>query len=251
MQQQTLFYHLSYVDENNERQIFYIGRTGLGLAKRLAQHKSIARRKKTTNGQYIVALELQGFTIEITEIYSVNTHERKTVEVIEDRLIQEYLNQGWELTNRGTGGFGLVPGQCRKNVVWTQEMEQQLGILSDYEISKRFHITRYAAMKRRLEKGLQPKTLKTESIEWTSEADALLGTMSDSCVAERLNITHTMVWRRRDVLGIPAYKPENQWNEIDPLLGTMIDKIIAQRFGVPISKIARRRQILNIPPYSR
>ena len=248
--QQTLFYHLSYVDPDGMRQIFYIGRTGLGLEKRLAQHKSASRRRKTANGVFIMQLQSQGVAIEITEIYSVNTYERTIVEAIEDKLIQDYLAQGWQLTNRGTGGFGLVPGQCKKNVFWSKEMDEQLGILSDYEMSKRYNITRYAAMKRRWEKGVQSQTLRTESLKWTPEADALLGNMSDAKVAEQLKITNAMVWKRRDTLGIQAYKPEDHWNEIDPLLGTMIDKLIAKRFGCGVSTIAHRRLKLGIPPFS-
>jgi hypothetical protein len=244
--QQTLFYHLSYVDENNERHIFYIGRTGLSLAVRLAQHKSAAKRKNTTNLRFIRELLQRGYAIEITEVHQVDSYERKIVEVEEDRLIREYLAKGCQLTNKGTGGFGLVPGECQKEVLWTQEMECLLGVVSDREIAQRFNITRYAVMKRRAERDIAALAWT----EWTPEMDTLLGSMTDVELGKYLGICYQIVNRRRKHLGIPVYHKPDPWTKIDPLIGTIPDREVALKFGYSTGAIAKRRRLLGIPPFS-
>jgi hypothetical protein len=213
-QQQTLFYHLSYLDEKGERQIFYVGRTGVGLQKRFSEHKHSAKRESNLKARFWRKLEEMGYVIEIKAISAVDTYDRDVVATIEDRLISRYIHKGHQLINIKTGLAGSVrgrnstkvvkgkPERTRKEVVWTEEMDKLLGKVADAELAKRFKISKSAVV-------LKRETKKIPSAEpyviWTSEMDALLGTMPDKEVAKLVRINRIKVTGRRLQLGIPPF----------------------------------------------
>ena len=213
-QQQTLFYHLSYLDEKGKRQIFYVGRTGVGLQRRFAQHKNSAKRKSNLKAIFWRELEALGYVIEIRAISAVDTYNRDVVAAIEDRLISRYIHKGHQLVNIKTGLAGSVRRRAdnkiindksektRQKVIWTEEMERLLGKIGDGELAKRFKISQSAVVFKREQKRIPPAE---PYVVWTSEMDALLGTIPDKEVAKLVKIKKIKVTGRRLQLGIPPF----------------------------------------------
>jgi|GEM_PF-5038657 len=229
MQQQTLFYHLSYIDKTGERQIFYIGRTGVGLRKRLYQHRKLAKRKSTPKALFLRQLEESGFVIEITAISAVDTYDLDVVATIEDRLIARYLQKGCMLINSATGFAGSVRSRASKPVfqkVTKGQKEQKEKVTN--------------------------KGRSYDNIEWTTEMEMLLGKIGDAAIARRFGISKSAVAWKRETKQIPEAAPYMVWTkDMDNLLGTMPDKELAELLQIKKIKVTGRRLQFSIPPFGK
>lgn len=253
MSEITLFYTLSYVDEDGKQHIFYVGRTSKKLSERLAEHQEDARKNRTPKGKLMNALAQQGIATEITEIARTSTHATKVVAPIEDALIAQYRAMGCDLMNVGTGRLGGVPGRHTK-IEWTEEMLNDLGVLNNADVAKKYNIGISAVSRKRKQTG----KAGYGHFDWTPEAIALLGSASDADVAKRLGLERATVSQKRRALNIPDFgyrgRPPSKVNslpdEYHQRLGTTTDQALAAEYGVDPSTVRKSRLKRNIPPYN-
>lgn len=240
--QLTRFYHLSYVDKQGERHIFYVGRTTSPLARRFSGHKRDAKKGRTRKGKLMQALMKQRLAVEITEITQTDTYDKEVVAAIEDTLIRTYRANGHVLQNESSGNSGCVPGD-QQEIQLAPEIESLLGTMPDSDIAKMVPCSQTTIRYKRESKGI-PAFRK---FQWTPDLLDLLGKVSDTVVAEKAGISLTTVGKKRISLGIPLHIIDIPHE----LLGKVPDREIARRVGCHASHVGNIRQRLGIPAFKK
>lgn len=130
-----------------------------------------------------------------------------------------------------------------------KELFESLGSMTNYRLSKSFHVSMERIAGLRFEAGVpEPKVERVnfqplEPDFWTEEALALLGTMPDPDLADYLGVSRFPIKQKRKELGIAPYSkayPEIT-AEIAADFGVFSDSVIAKRLGVSTSFVQRAR----------
>lgn len=248
MTELTLFYHLSFVNAEGSRTIFYVGRTGKTLSRRLSQHKRDARKLRTGKGRLMAELMQLGYVVEITEIDRIGTYDKEVVSQIEDELIAQYSANGHKLYNSHTGNAGGIVGQVR-SIDWTDEIVSDLGTMSDLKVAAKYNLGVSAVTYKRVSLRI-PAHGDWKRVDNWVDYEHLLGQIPDTQIAKILGIDTAAVQRRRQKKGIQSFE-SNVWLQVDHLLGTMMDKDVGKIVGKSAGAVKHRRLSLGIPGYVR
>lgn len=138
----------------------------------------------------------------------------------------------------------------RYKLVWTPDIEAQLGKVSDREIAEKLGVPLYVVANHRKFLGI---AAIGKAFEWSPDIDAFLGTNSDKVIGHQLGLSADAVCKRRNFLNIDPYVKRASsriWTpDQDVLLGTEPDNDLATKWGVPTSAVRKRRYQKNIPGY--
>lgn len=248
----TLFYHLSYRNEEGKQHIFYIGRTGTTLARRLQGHRRDAVKGVTPKGQLMQAIAKRGLAVAITEITRTNTHDQQVVAAIEDTLIAQYLEAGWTLANKGKGACGIVPGM-QLDYEWSESELAMLGKVSDTELAKLKGCDRTTVANKRkaldIPSGGNSGQFESKVNNLPAEFWSRLGKVTDRNLADEYGVSILTVGNARNALGIPKptrmglqRKTQNLPSEYWEQLGKIPDIILANQYNLHRQTVSRNRK---------
>jgi hypothetical protein len=167
---------------------------------------------------------------------------------ISDRVLSKRFDIGASTVRRYRLLHG-IPAYDSRNIVFPQELMDQLGTRSNYQLAQDFKIPANYIATLRSDVGVpEPKVLRPrfkplEEGFWTDDALALLGTMPDPELADRLGVSRFPVKQKRKELGVAPYQPSYPeiTAELAAEFGTSSDSDLAKRLGVSASFIRRAR----------
>lgn len=139
-------------------------------------------------------------------------------------------------------------------IVWTDEMLEYLGVVSDMEFANYYEISPLSARIKRIVQGIPTFTGQDSPIpELPAEVYDLLGVWTDVRIVSEYGLPRVNVRLVRMVMGIePAERSDRfhfDWDKkSDALLGTDSDSNIAVKLGVTHQQVRYRRLQLEIAP---
>jgi len=130
-------------------------------------------------------------------------------------------------------------------IVWTEEMDADLGTASDSLLAGRWGVSSSAVRQRRETLGVAAQNSSGDSFQWTPDRDRVVGQRPDGIAAEELGCSLSQVKRRRKALGLLPFSRAKGWTaEALDLLGQVQDTEIAKTIGVqPVAVGAMRRRL--------
>jgi len=140
--------------------------------------------------------------------------------------------------------------------VWTKEVVELLGTISDQEIAKRIGRTDSAVNIKRRILGIPAfgKSTSENKYRWSKKELAMLGKLTDAQVARETGLTSGVVAAKRRILGRPIAggktSRRRNWtkNEISKL-GKISDIAFSKQFGINRRQVREKRYELGIAAY--
>lgn len=140
--------------------------------------------------------------------------------------------------------------------VWTKEVVELLGTISDQEVANRIGLTDSAVNIKRRTLGIPAfgKSTSENKYRWSKKELAMLGKLTDAQVARETGLTSGVVAAKRRILGRPIAggktSRRRNWtkNELSKL-GKISDIAFSKQFGINRRQVREKRYELGIAAF--
>jgi hypothetical protein len=181
-----------------DNRIRYIGQTRQELYQRLSDHIKRSKKTKSLKDKWIQSLITKG---ERPIIYLYKAVEDFLAVTTEDETIRLFRSCGYDLFNVMKPIKANVP----PGILQKLEYEDLLGIITDGEIARLFHLQPCSVWEARHARGIKAPIHPHQCKHNLSDYIHLLGKKLDSDIGKEFNVTKQNVGAHRRKLGIASF----------------------------------------------